>query len=105
MIAGEVIAGKMIAGKTNVAGLSIDEIRGAIVEERTTATALASEFYDRMKKEDAEIGAFLTLCEDRALKQAGLIDQMAEKSQKKYGRRLDLAVLPEMRRSPVSGFS
>src|SRR6267154_2464540 len=81
MIAVETIAGKMIAGKTNEAGLSIEEIRGAIVEERTTATALANEFYDRIKKEDAEIGAFLTLCEERAFKQAELIDQMAAEGQ------------------------
>src|SRR5438445_9684439 len=61
--------------------LTIDEIRGAIIDDRTTATALATEFYDRIRKEDSEIGAFLTLCEDRALKQAGLIDQMAAEGQ------------------------
>src|SRR5712664_3587942 len=74
-------AGKEIAGKTNSVGLTIDEIRGAIIEDRTTATALATEFYDRIRKEDSEIGAFLTLCEERALKQAGLIDQMAAEGQ------------------------
>src|SRR5467141_2875527 len=74
-------AGKEIAGKINTVGLTIDEIRGAIIEDRTTATALATEFYDRIRKEDSEIGAFLTLCEDRALKQAGLIDQMAAEGQ------------------------
>src|ERR1700674_2878084 len=74
-------AGKEIAGKTNAVGLTIDEIRGAIIEDRTTATALATEFYDRIRKEDSEIGAFLTLCEERALKQAGLIDQMAAEGQ------------------------
>src|SRR6266403_1662847 len=74
-------AGKEIAGKTNSVGLTIDEIRGAIIEDRTTATAVATEFYDRIRKEDSEIGAFLTLCEERALKQAGLIDQMAAEGQ------------------------
>ncbi len=64
-----------------VSELTIDEIRGAIIEDRTTATALATEFYDRIRKEDSEIGAFLTLCEERALKQAGLIDQMAAEGQ------------------------
>jgi aspartyl-tRNA(Asn)/glutamyl-tRNA(Gln) amidotransferase subunit A len=67
----------MIAGKVEPGRLTIDEIRDAIIEEKTTATALATEFYDRIRKEDSEIGAFLTLCEDRALRQAGLIDQMA----------------------------
>jgi aspartyl-tRNA(Asn)/glutamyl-tRNA(Gln) amidotransferase subunit A len=71
----------MIAGKTSVVGLTVDEIRNAIIEERTTATALANDFYERIRKEDPEIGAFLTLCEDRALKQAGLIDQMAAEGQ------------------------
>src|ERR1700694_222755 len=74
-------AGEEIAGKTNTVGLTIDEIRGAIIEDRTTATALATEFYDRIRKEDSEIGAFLTLCEERALKQAGLIDQMSAEGQ------------------------
>src|SRR6202140_2394518 len=71
----------MIAGKTSAVGLTIDEIRNAIIEDRVTATALASDFYERIRKEDPEIGAFLTLCEDRALKQAGLIDQMAAEGQ------------------------
>jgi aspartyl-tRNA(Asn)/glutamyl-tRNA(Gln) amidotransferase subunit A len=71
----------MIAGQNQSAGHSIDEIRSAITEERTTATALAKDFYERIKKEDPEIGAFLTLSEERALKQAGLIDQMAAEGQ------------------------
>src|SRR5713101_5952011 len=62
-----------------VSELTIDEIRGAIIEDRTTATALATEFYDRIRKEDSEIGAFLTLCEERALKQAGLVDALADR--------------------------
>src|ERR1700693_6006206 len=74
-------AGREIAGETNTVGLTIDEIRGAITEDRTTATALATEFYDRIRKEDPEIGAFLTLCEERALKQAGVSDQVAAEGQ------------------------
>src|SRR5580698_4263788 len=61
--------------------LTIDGVRSAILEEKTTATALAQDFYTRIRKEDSEIGAFLTLCEERALKQAGLIDQMAAEGQ------------------------
>src|ERR1700690_3097217 len=57
--------------------LAIDAIRGAIIEDRTTATALANEFYARIRKEDPEIGSFLSLCEERARRQAGLIDQMS----------------------------
>src|SRR5271163_3650694 len=61
--------------------LTIDGVRTAIIEEKTTATALAQDFYTRIRKEDSEIGAFLTLCEERALRQAGRIDQMAAEGQ------------------------
>src|SRR5258708_10047727 len=57
--------------------LTIDEIRSAVAEGNKTATALAGDFYTRIRKEDPEIGAFLTLCEERALAQAGRIDTMA----------------------------
>jgi aspartyl-tRNA(Asn)/glutamyl-tRNA(Gln) amidotransferase subunit A len=55
----------------------LEAIRHAIMQEETTATAVAREFYDHIRKEDSEIGAFLTLCQDRALAQAAQIDQMA----------------------------
>jgi aspartyl-tRNA(Asn)/glutamyl-tRNA(Gln) amidotransferase subunit A len=57
--------------------MTIDDIRGEIAEQRTTATAVARDFYTRIRREDPEIGAFLTLCEERALAQAGRIDAMA----------------------------
>jgi aspartyl-tRNA(Asn)/glutamyl-tRNA(Gln) amidotransferase subunit A len=56
---------------------TIDGIRSGIAERRTTAAALADEFYARIKKDDAEIGAFLTLSEERARAQADRIDKMA----------------------------
>jgi aspartyl-tRNA(Asn)/glutamyl-tRNA(Gln) amidotransferase subunit A len=58
-------------------GLTIDGIRAAIAERKTTAAATASEFYARIKKEDPSIGAFLTLSEGRAQAQAERIDKMA----------------------------
>jgi aspartyl-tRNA(Asn)/glutamyl-tRNA(Gln) amidotransferase subunit A len=61
--------------------LTIDDVRSAIAEGQTTATALAGDFYGRIRQEDPEIGAFLTLCEERALMQAGRIDQMAAEGQ------------------------
>ncbi len=66
----------MIVGKESTS-LTIDGVRNAIAEGKTTATALAEEFYTRIKQEDPEIGAFLTLCRDRALDQAARIDEMA----------------------------
>src|SRR5580700_10422912 len=65
----------------NFNALTINEVRGAIAEGRTTVTALATDFYDRIRKEDSEIGAYLTLCEERALTQAARIDQMAAEGQ------------------------
>jgi aspartyl-tRNA(Asn)/glutamyl-tRNA(Gln) amidotransferase subunit A len=62
-------------------GNSIDAVRKAIIEERTSASGLASDFYQRIKERDPAIGAFLTLCEGRAMKQAELIDQMAAEGQ------------------------
>ena len=56
---------------------SIEDIRSAIAERQTTATALTRDCYTRIRKEDPAIGAFLTLCEERALVQAGRIDAMA----------------------------
>jgi aspartyl-tRNA(Asn)/glutamyl-tRNA(Gln) amidotransferase subunit A len=68
----------MAAGENSAGiGFTVDAIRNAIIEDRTTATALASACYKRIRKEDPEIGAFLTLCEERALTQAAQIDQMA----------------------------
>jgi hypothetical protein len=67
------IAKNEIAGKENSglgSGLTIETIRNAIIEDRTTATALAGDYYERIRREDPEIGAFLTLCEERALAQA-----------------------------------
>src|SRR6202162_3171917 len=59
-----------------VSPLTIDDVQSAIAGRQTTATALAQDFYTRIRKEDSEIGAFLTLCEERAMAQAGRIDAM-----------------------------
>jgi aspartyl-tRNA(Asn)/glutamyl-tRNA(Gln) amidotransferase subunit A len=66
----------MTAGE-GVKNLTIDAARAAVAERRMTTSALTAEFYARIKKEDAEIGAFLTLSEDRARAQAARIDKMA----------------------------
>lgn len=57
--------------------LTIDKVRSAIQERKTTAFALAEEHYARIQEEDAQIGAFLTLSKERALEQADRIDRMA----------------------------
>src|SRR5271169_2654525 len=57
--------------------LTIDAARSAIQERKTTAFALAEAHYAHIEKEDGQIGAFLTLCKERALEQADRIDRMA----------------------------
>src|SRR5215475_2430094 len=57
--------------------LTIDGARSAVQERKTTALALAEAHYERIKKEDGQIGAYLTLSKDRALEQADRIDRMA----------------------------
>jgi aspartyl-tRNA(Asn)/glutamyl-tRNA(Gln) amidotransferase subunit A len=56
---------------------TIDTARSAVQERKTTALALAEAHYTRIQKEDGKIGAFLTLCKERALEQADRIDRMA----------------------------
>jgi len=57
---------------------TIDSVRSAIAERKTTATALADEFFTKIKQEDPEIGAFLTLSKERAHAKAAEIDRLAE---------------------------
>src|SRR5580700_9898341 len=57
--------------------LTIDTARAAVQERKTTAFALAEAHYARIEKENGQIGAFLTLCKERALEQADRIDRMA----------------------------
>lgn len=57
--------------------LTIDAARSALQERKTSALALVEEHYARIEKEDGQIGAFLTLCKERALEQVDRIDRMA----------------------------
>lgn len=61
----------------NPHALTIDAARSHIQRREMTAVALAEAHYARIQEKDAEIGAFLTLCRDRALAQADRIDRMA----------------------------
>jgi len=62
---------------TQVPPLTINTTRSAIQERKTTALALTESHYARIEKDDGKIGAFLTLCKERALEQADRIDRMA----------------------------
>jgi aspartyl-tRNA(Asn)/glutamyl-tRNA(Gln) amidotransferase subunit A len=62
--------------------LTIDAVRDAVQERRTTATALAEAFYSKIEKDDPQIGAYLTLSKERALEQAARMDSLAAKGEK-----------------------
>jgi aspartyl-tRNA(Asn)/glutamyl-tRNA(Gln) amidotransferase subunit A len=57
--------------------LTIDAARSAVQERKPTSMELAESFYARIQQEDAHIGAYLTLCKDRALEQADRMDRLA----------------------------
>ncbi|HVO63052.1 MAG TPA: Asp-tRNA(Asn)/Glu-tRNA(Gln) amidotransferase subunit GatA [Terriglobales bacterium] len=59
--------------------LTINEIRSAIRDGRTSATTLATNFYAKIEAADPAIGAFLTLSKDRAMQRAAAIDALAAK--------------------------
>ncbi len=56
--------------------LTIESARAAIAEKRVTPTRLAEDFYKKIKADDPEIHAYLTLCEERALAQAQRIEKL-----------------------------
>jgi aspartyl-tRNA(Asn)/glutamyl-tRNA(Gln) amidotransferase subunit A len=57
--------------------LTIDTVRAAVQQRHLTAFALAEAQYARIEQEDERIGAYLTLCKDRAMEQADRMDRMA----------------------------
>jgi len=63
----------------NINQLTVESTRTAIAEKQFTATQVAEAFYKKIKAEDGEIHAYLTLCEERALRQANRVDDLAAK--------------------------
>jgi aspartyl-tRNA(Asn)/glutamyl-tRNA(Gln) amidotransferase subunit A len=63
----------------NIDQLTVDSARTAVLEKQTTATALVDAFYRKIDAEDAAIGAYLTLCKERAYRQAARVDALADK--------------------------
>jgi len=61
----------------DITALTIDAARSAVAERKVTAQALSEAHYERIQKEDGQVGAFLTLSKERALEQADRIDRMA----------------------------
>jgi len=63
----------------NMEPLTVESARTAVQEKQTTATALVDAFYQKIDAEDAAIGAYLTLCRERAYLQAAYVDALADK--------------------------
>jgi aspartyl-tRNA(Asn)/glutamyl-tRNA(Gln) amidotransferase subunit A len=59
--------------------LTIGSTRTAIAAKQITASALVEQFYGKIKAEDSEVHAYLTLCEERALRQAKNIDDLVSR--------------------------
>src|SRR6476661_1012389 len=59
--------------------LTIDSTRTAVAAKQIAASELVKKFYGKIKSEDPEIHAYLTLCEDQALKHAKQIDDLVSK--------------------------
>src|SRR5215469_1385864 len=65
----------------NLTGLTIDSARSAVAERKTTATALAENFFAKIASDDPKIGAYLMLSKERALAKAAEIDRLEEKGE------------------------
>jgi aspartyl-tRNA(Asn)/glutamyl-tRNA(Gln) amidotransferase subunit A len=62
--------------------LTIDAARSGVQERKISAAALAESFYLKIQNDDPKIGAFLTLCKDRALAKALEMDALAANGEK-----------------------
>jgi len=65
----------------DLTALTIDSARSAVQERRTTTAALVEHYYAKIEKHDPAIGAYLTLCKDRALAKAAEVDALAAKGE------------------------
>ncbi len=61
----------------DVTSLTVESTRTAIAEKQFTASALVDAFYQKIRHDDPDIGAYLTLSEERAYGQAAHIDELA----------------------------
>ena len=63
----------------DLSALTVASIRTAIAEKQFTAARLVEDFYHKIKAEDGDVHAYLTLAEDRAFAQAKRIDAAVAK--------------------------
>ena len=60
---------------------TIESVRTSIARGEKTATMVAETFYAAIAEKDPAIGAYLTLCKERALAKAARIDDLVQKGQ------------------------
>src|SRR6516164_7396462 len=58
------------------ANLSITSVRDRIATKKVSARELAADYFKRIAARNGELNAYLTLCEERAYKQADRVDRM-----------------------------
>ena len=66
----------------NLSSLTIDAARSAVQERKTTAVALAEAYYEKIERDDPQIGAYLTLSKDHALAKSAEMDALVAKGEK-----------------------
>ena len=59
--------------------MTVESARTAVLEKQVSANTLVDEFYKKIEAEDPAIGAYLTLCKERAQQQAKRVDRLADK--------------------------
>jgi aspartyl-tRNA(Asn)/glutamyl-tRNA(Gln) amidotransferase subunit A len=62
----------------DIGSLTIESTRAAIADQRLRASTLVEDFYKKIKAEDPDINAYLTLSEGRAFAQAERIEQLVK---------------------------
>src|SRR6516162_1324525 len=64
---------------TGLEALTAESTRTAVLEKQFSASSLIDDFYKKIEVDDPMIGGYLTLCKERAHKQAERIDNLADK--------------------------
>ncbi|MCT4620517.1 MAG: Asp-tRNA(Asn)/Glu-tRNA(Gln) amidotransferase subunit GatA [Marinisporobacter sp.] len=62
--------------------MTIEKIKQGYIEKSFTVTEIVKAYINRIKKLDGQINAFITLCEERALKEAKEMDERIKRGEK-----------------------
>ncbi len=60
----------------------IKKLHTKLINREITSVVLTEQYFNAIEKEDGEIGAYLTLCKDKALERANFIDEKIKKGEK-----------------------